>query len=235
MNLFIIAPWHSMATIDVYNYLSLSAKTAGHKVYHYDLHDRIKVFAFMFEFIKNKLGDINAKNPDIKLNIEYDLYRMSTEIIDVEVHRKLYALKKELRESLDLILIITGQYITPDIVELLKDWNIPVALYATEDPYEYDLLCHQAEVYDYLFINDNINLKKYKEINPNTYYCPTACYPPIHHPYEYEEQFAFDLLFVGSGFFDRQLLLERIATDIKAMGLKFGIWGGWPYIEEGSP
>ena len=236
MNVMIVSPGHDVSTVDVYNYMSSASKALGHRTFSYDLHERMVVLQCLNRFIGGVVAEANSKVSDKRAEFSMDLFRIATEYIDTEIHRKSKGLKAKYNEGLDLIIVITGQYIPFDIIDLIKDYGAPVILYETEDPYEEEFIKEKLLVYDGMFINENINIAKYQKINPHVQYCPTACWPPIHHPYEEtDEIYHYDIVFVGTGFFDRQLILERIADRLKKEGLKLGLWGYWPDIDKGSP
>lgn len=236
MNIMIVSPGHDVSTVDVYDYMSLASKALGHRTFSYDLHAKLLVFQCLNQFIERILLELNMREKDRRIEFGMDLFRIATEYIDTEIHRKSKELKAKYNEELDLIIVITGQYIPFDIIDLIKDYGAPVILYETEDPYEVEFIEKKLLVYDGMFINENINIEKYQKINSHVEYCPTACWPPIHHSYqETDEIYHYDVAFVGTGFFDRQLILERIAKRLKKEGLKVGLWGCWPDIDEGSP
>lgn len=135
----------------------------------------------------------------------------------------------------DLVLISSAMGFHPDALQLLKNHGYLTAIACTESPYDDVQYAHLAQVVDYLFTNEVSSVEKLQPLNPNTFYLPMA-YDHLQHRPGLEMPVnatdvppECDVLFVGSGFAERQRFLEAAVSDPAwpkdATFHCFGYWG----------
>lgn len=132
--------------------------------------------------------------------------------------------------SADLVIIVSGLNFHPATLWMLNKLKIPTHVIFTESPYEDENQIDWASVYPgmRIFTNERTSAKKYgwtylqHAYDPETHF-PTPCtledYPPC------------DVLFVGTGWPQRQQMLESVDWT----GINLRLEGYWPGLREGEP
>jgi len=131
----------------------------------------------------------------------------------------------------DLVLIVSGFFVPPDVWELWKQRRVKTVLINTESPYEDDKQIQRVSLGEPTLniLNDPTNLDDYRAVHKHTYYLPHAYDPHKHKPARVE-QFV-DFSFVGTGYPSRIQFFESVDwTDIDA---RFG--GNWQALTDTSP
>lgn len=131
----------------------------------------------------------------------------------------------------DLIVVVQGTFIRTETLELWRARGHKVVMVHTESPYEDDRQLDLAAFADVNLLNDPTNLDKFLEVNPATWYQPHAYDPTVHHlgdPLPGQEA---DVCFIGTGYPERQLWLERIDWS----GIDLALGGNWMHVPEDSP
>lgn len=128
----------------------------------------------------------------------------------------------------DLVVLCCGLNFHPIGLQLLKLTDFPIAIILTESPYE-DVeqkeFCEAAPGAA-VFTNDRRSARVH-----GWTYLASAYDPAIHKPVEPEEDKRCDVLFVGTGWAERQALLERV--NWQGIGLR--LYGAWPCMTAESP
>lgn len=146
----------------------------------------------------------------------------------------------------DWVLIFSGMFIHPDAVICLYRSGCPTAIMLTESPYDdakqRALIAHC----DIAFTNERASVpilrrEQYVNDDPrearvagnkNTHYLPHAYDPEHHNPearIDNEDEIPrHDVVFVGSGFSERQELLSQV--DWNHLRYDLGLYGQWPYM-----
>jgi spore maturation protein CgeB len=130
----------------------------------------------------------------------------------------------------DVVIIISGFYVPPEVYHLLRARGHKVVLLHTESPYEDDRQLLRAPHADLNILNDPTNLDRFAELGP-TIYMPHAYDPAIHRPGQYDSDAASDFCFVGTGYPSRVEFLERCDFD----GIDVAIAGNWRNTRPDSP
>lgn len=132
----------------------------------------------------------------------------------------------------ELVLIISGLNVHPIALWLLGKAGIRAAVILTESPYDdeaqrqwTDLSHVGSDVNLTVFTNDRISSTKY-----GWHFLPPSFDPAIHYPVEQEESLACDVLMIGTGWTERQQLLEAVNWE----GIDLKLFGIWPNIVPGS-
>ncbi|MED3397390.1 glycosyltransferase [Bacillus wiedmannii] len=121
--------------------------------------------------------------------------------------------KTALKIQPSLIIVFHGfeEGISKGIQEL-KQYNFTTALWLTDDPYFTDVTKNLVLDYDYVFTQDTGCIDFYKDLGcDNVYYLPLAAEPPIYTPILTEEEYLFDISFIGTAFDNRLEFIDSIA------------------------
>ncbi len=138
-------------------------------------------------------------------------------------------LNEALYNDVDLVLVVSGLNVHPIFLWLLKKVEIPAAVILTESPYDDEA---QAEWTDLtkagtdadltVFTNDRYSANQY-----GWNFLPPSFDPAFHKPVDMVEDDACDVVMVGTGWPERQALLECINWS----GIKLRLLGLWPGLE----
>jgi len=128
----------------------------------------------------------------------------------------------------DVVVVISGFYLYPLLVEIMRARNHKVVLVATEEPYETTRTLEKAKWgWDAVVLNDPANIELYREqLDCPVIYGPHCYRPEVHRPGPGTRQ--SDVAFVGTGYPSRQRFLERVDWS----GLDLVLAGNW---EDSSP
>lgn len=142
-------------------------------------------------------------------------------------------MNQALYNKVDLVLMISGLGVHPIALWLLSQVNIPVAIVFTESPYEDD---QQKKWMDLSKVNSTANIvqftnDRYSAIKYGWTFLPPSYDPAIHRPVEPDSEHACDVMMVGTGWPERQRLLE--AVDWTGIDLK--LYGLWLEVTPDSP
>ncbi|PDZ69586.1 spore maturation protein [Bacillus cereus] len=121
--------------------------------------------------------------------------------------------KTALKIQPSLIIVFHGfeEGISKGIQEL-KQYNFTTALWLTDDPYFTDVTKNLVLDYDYVFTQDTGCIDFYKNLGcDNVYYLPLAAEPPAYTPIRTEEDYLFDISFIGTAFDNRLAFIDSIA------------------------
>jgi spore maturation protein CgeB len=129
----------------------------------------------------------------------------------------------------DLVLVVSGFFVPPDVVELLRWRNAKVVLLATESPYQDDQQLEWAKAYDAVVLNDPTNLAKFNDIVPS-WYIPHAHDPKKHKPGG-RNRLASDFAWCGTAYPSRVRFFEQVDWD----GLNVRLAGNWDSIAADHP
>jgi glycosyl transferase family 1 len=182
-------------------------KRQGHDIHHFKTSSRIRFVATALQ---------NGPNPEMVKDFRL-VSQLASEMIVVEA----------LKHRADLIVVSSGLALHQDGLELATRAGFPIALILTESPYEDDHQAKAARHSAHVFTNDASSAVKH----PSWHYLPSAYDPEYHHPFPSDPQWEADVLFVGTGWPERQALLEGVNWE----GIKLRLMGMWPGVDETSP
>jgi spore maturation protein CgeB len=123
----------------------------------------------------------------------------------------------------DVVFIVAGLNFHPAALWLLDRAHIPAFVFFTESPYEDEFQSEWASASPTLgvFTNDSFSARKF-----NWTYVPHAFNPAVHRPGGINIDLPrHDVVLVGSGWAERQQLLEAIDWTGINLGL-YGVWNG---------
>lgn len=127
----------------------------------------------------------------------------------------------------DVIVVVSGFYVRPDLYWLWRDRGHKVVLLHTESPYEDDRQAERAARVDLNVLNDPTNIDRFP---PGTLYLPHAYDPDIHCPYGLVAE-PSDVFLVGTGYPSRVKFLEQVDWS----GLTLRLAGNWNMVPDDSP
>ena len=79
----------------------------------------------------------------------------------------------------DVVLFVSGFFVTPGIMGLLQNRRMKVVLLATESPYQEKMQLDRAQCSDITLLNDPVNIEQYRDLGIVAEYAPHA-YRPSH-------------------------------------------------------
>ena len=131
----------------------------------------------------------------------------------------------------DVILVTSGFFVPPDLLQLFQARGHKVVLLATESPYEEDHQLGLAPYCDLVILNDPTHLDLYTQIT-KAVYIPHAYDPDVHKkPAVILPEWRSDFCFVGTGYPSRVEFLERVDWT----GIDVALGGNWQHVQPGSP
>lgn len=148
---------------------------------------------------------------------------------DLIYHASVGVLERALRFRVDWIFIVSAMYFHPDVLILARRAGLRTAALFTESPYDDEQQLRVAPAFDACWVNERASVAKFREVQPRTWYYQHAIDPERHTPgaQEGDEDVpAHDVVFVGTGFWERCQLLS--ATDWT--GIDFGLYGAWELL-----
>jgi spore maturation protein CgeB len=128
----------------------------------------------------------------------------------------------------DVLLLVSGFFVTPAILDLARARGTRVVLLHTESPYEDDRQLRLAPHADLNLINDPTNLAQFEAVAP-TVYAPHAYRESLH--YSKGEPREVDFAFVGTGYPSRVEFFEQFDFS----GLNVRLAGNWMRLPEWHP
>lgn len=134
----------------------------------------------------------------------------------------------------DVLLVVSGFFVPPDLLDLARSYGTRVVLLHTESPYEDGRQLAAAAHADLNLVNDPTNLDRYRAIAP-TEYVPHAYRPEVHHPGPPDPAAAADFAFVGTGYPSRVAFLESMEAAGALDHLDVLLAGNWQALGEDSP
>jgi spore maturation protein CgeB len=130
----------------------------------------------------------------------------------------------------DVLIGVSGFFLTPELLDLVRSSRTKVVLIHTESPYEDDRQLALAPHADINLINDPANLVLYQQVS-QARYVPHCWREGFHVPGPAHDNLICDLAFVGTGYPSRIGFLEAMDLD----GLDVFLAGNWQGLPDGSP
>lgn len=135
----------------------------------------------------------------------------------------------------DVVVFVSGFFVTAGILQLLQSRRMKVVLLATESPYQEKMQLERAQCTDVTLLNDPVNIEQYRDLGISVDYAPHCYRPSIHYPAKpgdgVNPELAADLSFIGTGFRSRVEFFERMNLT----GLDVLLGGCWLDMDENSP
>lgn len=206
LNILFVHPSAQMSISDVARGYRAAFERMGHNIRDYRLYAR--------------LGYHNRAVPPEMPGPEYDRHasvaRAASETI----------LNEALYHQSDLVFIVSGLNLHPIALWLLGKVGIPAAVIFTESPYNDEDQARWANLKPFgsplnmhVATNDRYSADHY-----GWQFLAPSFDPIIHRPLPLDPSYACDVLMIGSGWPERQALLEAINWD----GINLKLYGIWP-------
>lgn len=116
----------------------------------------------------------------------------------------------------DLLLVLNGIHnLSPDKSAAIRMLGIKTAVWFADDPYYTDQTEEIIKSYDYVFTHELSCVEFYKSLGaPEVHYLPLAVNPSLFRPMPVQESYQSDVCFIGTAFWNRVELFDRIAPHL---------------------
>ena len=144
---------------------------------------------------------------------------------DLSYHASIGALEMALRNHVDVVLVVSGMLLHPDVLLMMKQAGLRVVVLFTESPYDHASEMKVAQIVDGGWTNERSVVREFRKVNPHFGYLPHAWDPLVHRtdtPID-DSVPAHDVVFVGTGFRERY----RFFNSIDWSGINLGLYGTW--------
>ena len=128
----------------------------------------------------------------------------------------------------DVVVIVSGFYIPPTVLTIIRDRGAKVMMLHTESPYEDDRQTQRARFADVNVVNDPTNLDQFPD---GAVYLPHCYDPDRHFPRPPKREAASDFAFVGTGYRSRLDFFESVDWS----GIDATFAGNWQMADPESP
>ncbi len=213
MRLLLVWPSAEMSTYDVAAGIRKGLRAAGVEVVDYRLYQRIKLMSLAFNQVAPE-----GQQASVQMAC---------------LHASEALPYRALVEGCSWALIISGMGLHPNAVWALRRAGVRVACWFTEAPYQSDEQgeLHLARLCDLAFVNERTAVPRFQQAldeagcGGRAIYLRHAYDPELHSPGDPEPEHVCDVLLVGTGFAERQMVLE--SCDWEGIDLRLGgIWSG---------
>jgi len=119
----------------------------------------------------------------------------------------------------DLVIVVSGFFMYPQLIDIMRDRHRHVVLLCTESPYEDEAQLQKAAWYDGVVLNDPTNLDAFAEVcDGPALYAPHAYDPAVH--YRAPAKRHADVSWIGTCYPSRARFLEQV--DWSGLDVSFG-------------
>src|SRR5262252_4539096 len=160
----------------------------------------------------HKLWRARGKAPDERPSWPDAIYRASIE-----------AFEMALRFEVDWVVVISGMYFHPDVLEMLHRARLRTSVLLTESPYEDEAQSRLAALVDVVWTTERSSAERLDAGYLRHAYDPLRHSPRL--PLD-EAVPAHDVVFVGTGFEER---IEQLAA-VDWTGIDLGLYGNWSLL-----
>ncbi len=144
---------------------------------------------------------------------------------DLSYHASIGALEMALRHHVDVVLVVSAMLLHPDVLIMMKEAGLKVAVLFTESPYDHASEMRVAKIVDGGWTNERSVVSEFRKVNPHFGYLPHGWNPIVHRtdlPLDASVP-EHDVVFVGTAFRER----VRWFNSIDWSGINLGLYGGW--------
>ncbi len=214
MKMLVVHPGATTSTHDVFVGLATALTAQGHVLYDYALDARIAKNGEYLHWLwqrKRRAAKKGGAPEPTKHSSADILYAAGEELV-----------ARALRVVPDVVLVVSGMYLHPDVLVLLRRAGVPVAVLFTESPYDDERQERLLPYVNVAWTNERSSVRS------GLRYLPHAWNPQVHDlaaPLD-EQVPAHDVVFVGTGFVERVDLLA--AVDWR--GIDLGLYGSWDLV-----
>lgn len=203
-----VAPGPEYSTLDVHDGLVAGLRHAGVLVHCMKFHNRLKYHREATHLLHDAgISQRAISNEEAAMMAGEDV------------------LATVMRQDPDVVLVVTGGLLNPEIPLILQERGYPTFVVLTESPYEWEVDAFIAKHYTGAICNeptcqdDIIRLSG----NENVIYLPHAYNPAVHSEPAVDPEHVCDVVMVGTGFEERIKLLEAVDWT----GIDLRLYGTW--------
>ena len=235
MRILAVHPGASFSTADVFTGLTTALARRGHDIQEYRLDLRIDEAYELLNWREARKKRIFRKEGRPYTPPEGGL------MPQIIRHGSMTLLEATLTVNPHCLLIFSAMYLHPETLILLRRMGAPTVLILTESPYDDAEQAQLTPFVDYVYTNERASvalLRRWwrqtegKRGADRVDYLPHAYDPAVHvtttDSGPDDEILGHDVVFVGSGFTERQETLQ--AVDWEGLGVDLGLYGKWPYV-----
>lgn len=129
------------------------------------------------------------------------------------------------RERPDLMLVLNGMNFNKTHAEQVRKLGIRTAVWLTDDPYYTDATADFVPSYDYAFTLELSCVAFYRDLGcKNVHYLPFANDFRIYRPTPVDPSKRVDILFIGSGYWNRVRFFDSIAPYLSNKSVMIAGW-----------
>ncbi len=210
MRIMVVHPGADCSVSDVHDGLVGGLRQNGAQVESLNANDRL--YFYIHAHVPDRHGDLKRAFSELQA-VALTSREIKTAAYDFWPH---------------VIVFVSGFFINPDILPVLRSRGHHLVLWCTEAPYEDDKQLAVAGHFDTIILNDPLTIDKYRAIQPRTWYLPHSYDPKRHRPGRPRKEFVCDFGWVGTGFPSRVRFLEQVDFD----GIDVCLGGNWQFIED---
>ncbi len=212
MRVLLVHPGASWSTADVEAGLRFGLQHHGVQVISYRLDQRIEMAHKWLHVMWRKKAKIDATLPKPHRG-------------DVIYQAGVGALEMALRHQVDVVLVVSGMFLHPDVIVMMKRAGLRVTVLFTESPYDHEREMAFAKLADGCWTCERSVVPDFQAVNPNAGYLAHGWHQERHTlnaPMDSDVP-SHDVVFVGSAF------PERVAwfNAIDWTGIDLGLYGLW--------
>jgi len=207
MKILLVHPGAAISVHDVHDGLRYGLRAHGVEVIDYGLYGRIKSAKNYMHWLWRK-AEGKLQKPTWG---------------DVLYHAGSGLLERAVRHEVDLVLAVSGMFVHPDALVLLRRAGVKTGILFTESPYAVEEEMRLAQFVDVAWTMERTSVGAFKSVCPNAFYLAHAWHPLKHVPdLPLEADIPkHDVVFVGTGWPERVELFEGIDWS----GIDFGLYG----------
>jgi spore maturation protein CgeB len=227
VKLLCVHPGASFSTADVYNGLTPALARRGHDIQEYRLDWRINEATEIIGWRERRRK--KAQGADYQ-------ELPGGPMPHIIRHASMTLLEATLTVNPHCLLIFSAMFLHPEAMILLRRMGVPTVLLLTESPYDDAKQANITPFASMVYTNERASVRLMRRWHEQTGgqrgarqidYLPHAYDPSVHHPSDSDRHDdadipAHDVVFVGSGFYERQEVLQAVDWE--------GLYGKWPYV-----
>lgn len=220
MRMLVVHPGSSISTSDVHDGLVPALKRQGADIWRYNLDARIAVEGEYMHWLYRR-EQRRARREERAPRLD----RPGAGPILARAGQDILA--RALWNDIDWVFIVSGMYLHPDILILLRKAGLRVAVLLTESPYDDDQQGPFIGLADVAWTNERTSVNYLRQWNPNVFHLPHAFDPSKHHVNLPDDDVPqHDVLFIGTGFQERIEMLEGVNWE----GINLALYGTWDLL-----
>ena len=214
MRALLVHPGASVSTSDVYEGYLPALQDLGVHIWKYNMDQRIQDSGAWFHFLHRRRRKLDPNFPKKALPGT------------VLAHAAGDLLGRAVWNDIDWVIVVSGMYLHPDVMIMLKKAGLKVAVLLTESPYDDDKQGQFISYADLAWTNERSSVAYLRQWNEHVYYLPHAYNTAKVATEPNPELPKHDVLFIGTAFKERIEVLEQVDWT----GIDLGLYGAWDLL-----